>query len=295
VDPTQHQSSAGTAAAAPRAAREAVSPAKLVATITGSPVVDTLRYLTRTDVHTYAFSVAANAILSFFPGIVLLMTLIRRVFHSQAMFDTVVELLRAYLPAGQEFIVRNFIVLVSARRGVQVVSLVMLLITSTGVFLPLEVALNQIWGFPKNRSYLGNQLVSLGLALAAGLLAFFSSGLAAGNQLLFSAVFTGTLGRFLGHVAMRIFAIGASIAIFFLIYKVLPNGKVPARQVLPAAVAIGMLWEIAKYLYIFALPYLDFKEVYGPFAISVSLMFWAFISGLLLLAGAHLSAARSFR
>jgi uncharacterized BrkB/YihY/UPF0761 family membrane protein len=35
---------------------------------------------------------------------------------------------------------------------------------------------------------------------------------------------------------------------------------------------------------------LDFKEVYGPFAISVSLMFWAFISGLLLLGGAHLSA-----
>ena len=44
-------------------------------------------------------------------------------------------------------------------------------------------------------------------------------------------------------------------------------------------------------LYIFALPLLDFKEVYGPFAISVSLMFWAFISGLLLLGGAHLSAA----
>ena len=128
--------------------------------------------------------------------------------------------------------------------------------------------------------------------MAAGVLAFFSIGLAAGNQLLFSAVFTGTLGRFLGHIAMRVFAIAASIAIFFLIYKVLPNGKVPARQVLPAAVAIGMLWEIAKYLYIFALPYLDFKEVYGPFAISVSLMFWAFISGLLLLAGAHLSAAK---
>ena len=33
----------------------------------------TLRYLTQTEVHTYAFSVAANAILSFFPFIVLLL------------------------------------------------------------------------------------------------------------------------------------------------------------------------------------------------------------------------------
>jgi YihY family inner membrane protein len=284
VEPTQ--SSSSSAAAAP-----ARAPLFALVAHDETPLLSTIKYLTRTDVHTYAFSVAANAILSFFPGIVLLMTLIRRVFHSQAMYDTVLELLRSYLPAGQEFIIRNFNVLVSARKGVQIVSVVMLLITSTGVFLPLEVALNQIWGFKKNRSYLGNQIVSLGLAIAVGLLAFFSIGLAAGNQLLFSTVFTGSLGKTLGHLVMRVCAITASIGIFFLIYKVLPNGKVPARAVLPAAVAIGMLWEAAKYLYIFALPYLDFKEVYGPFAISVSLMFWAFISGLLLLAGAHLSAS----
>jgi uncharacterized BrkB/YihY/UPF0761 family membrane protein len=45
-----------------------------------------------------------------------------------------------------------------------------------------------------------------------------------------------------------------------------------------------------KYGYILALPRLDFAEVYGPFALSVSMMFWAFLTGLLLLAGAHLSA-----
>ena len=292
MDPTSSQPSAGGAAAPTRAPERAPAAHDLkFRLVEDSQLVATLKYLTRTDVHTYAFSVAANAILSFFPGVVLLMTLARRVFHSEAMYDTILAMLRIYLPAGQDFIVRNFDFLVSTRRGVQVVSLVMLLITSTGVFLPLEVALNQIWGFKKNRSYLGNQAVSIGLALCAGLLAFLSIGLATGNQLLFSAVFTGSLGKTLGHIAMRIFASCASIAIFFLIYKVLPHGHVPARAVLPAAIAIGMLWEVAKYLYVFALPYLDFKEVYGPFAISVSLMFWAFISGLLLLAGAHLSAA----
>jgi membrane protein len=33
-------------------------------------------------------------------------------------------------------------------------------------------------------------------------------------------------------------------------------------------------------------------SVYGPFSVSVSLMLWAFITGLLLLAGAHYSASR---
>src|SRR5581483_3445317 len=39
--------------------------------------VPALQYLLRTEVHTYAFSVAANAILSFFPFIVLLLTVTR--------------------------------------------------------------------------------------------------------------------------------------------------------------------------------------------------------------------------
>jgi len=67
---------------------------------------------------------------------------------------------------------------------------------------------------------------------------------------------------------------------------------VPARAVLPTAVVIGVLWEVAKYLYVLALPHLDFQSVYGPFQVSVGLMIWAFLSGLLLLAGAHFSATR---
>jgi uncharacterized BrkB/YihY/UPF0761 family membrane protein len=52
---------------------------------------------------------------------------------------------------------------------------------------------------------------------------------------------------------------------------------------------------VLKHLYILALPRLNFQEVYGPFALSVSLMFWAFLSGLLLLTGAYLSAERHGR
>ena len=48
-------------------------------------VLSTVKYLLRTEVHTFAFSVAANAILSFFPFVLLLMTIIRRVFHSTVM------------------------------------------------------------------------------------------------------------------------------------------------------------------------------------------------------------------
>ena len=261
-------------------------------------MVSTVKYLLRTDVHTFAFSVAANAILSFFPFVVLLMTLIRRVFHSRVMSDVVVELLRDYLPAGQEFVIRNLNAMVNSRHRVQVVSLVILLVTSSGVFMPLEVALNRIWRFPNNRSYFGNQLISLGLAFSCGVLALLSIAMTAGNVALLEFLLRGHGSGFIrlvGFVVMKLFAIAASIAIFFLIYWVLPNGRVPARAVLPTAVIMGLLSEALKYGYILALPWLNFGEVYGPFALSVSMMFWAFLSGLLLLAGANLSAEEHVR
>lgn len=256
-------------------------------------VLSTVKYLMQTDVHTFAFSVAANSILSFFPFVVLLMTVIRRVFHSKVMYDVILELLGDYLPAGRDFVIRNLNAMVNSRQGVQVASLAILLVTSSGVFLPLEVALNRVWRFEKNRSYLGNQVISFGLALACGVLALLSIALTAGPvafmQFLLRGYGTGFV-RVVGFVVMKVFAILASIAIFFLIYWLLPNGKVPARAVLPAAIIMGLLSEALKQAYILALPWLNFQEVYGPFSLSVSLMFWAFLSGLLLLAGANLSA-----
>ncbi|MBV9146117.1 MAG: YihY/virulence factor BrkB family protein [Acidobacteria bacterium] len=255
-------------------------------------------YLMRTEVHTFAFSVAANAILSFFPFLVLLLTLTRQVFHSRAMSEVVLQLLRSYLPAGQDFVARNLLALVAAHRGVKIFSLAMLLFSSTGVFLPLEVALNHVWGFTKNRNYLANQAVSLLLAVCCGTLALISVALAAGNQswlgwLLGSrANFVVTIS---GFVVLKASAFAASVAIFFLIFWLLPNGKVAARSVLPGALFTGLVWDLSKYVYILALPWLDFQQVYGPFALSVTLIFWAFLSGMLLLGGAQYSALRAHR
>jgi membrane protein len=257
----------------------------------------TFKYLLRTEVHTFAFSVAANAILAFFPFVLLLMNLALRVFRSPGMYKVITELLRDYVPAGQDFVIRNLNALVWARSRVQVFSLAILLVTSTGVFLPLEVALNRVWRFPNNRSYIGNQIISLGLTFACGILALLSIASSAGNVALLHFLTFGRdffLVRVLGFLTEKVFATIASMAIFFLIYWLLPNGKVPARAVMPAAVTMGLLAEVLKYSYFWALPRLNFQEVYGPFALSASMMFWAFLLGLLLLTGAHLSAQRIF-
>ena len=258
------------------------------------------RYLARTEVHTYAFSVAANVILSLFPFIVMMLTLSYSVFHSAAMANVVVEMMTNFLPSNQYFILHNMGLLLHPHRSTQLYSVAMLLISCTGIFLPLEVALNQVWGVRSNRSYLHNQIVSLGLAIAIGVLAMSSVVLTTWQRTALTWMFfqhtDNRVFRFLDFVLdgglLRLLSLVAGILIFFLIYWVLPNRKVPARAVLPTAIVVGLLWEGARHLYIFCLPRLDFYAVYGPFYVSVTLMIWAFLSGLLLLAGAHFSATR---
>ncbi len=259
-------------------------------------VVSLVKYLTQTEVHTYAFSVAANAILSLFPFIVMMFTIARRVFHSQAMVDVIGDMLHYFLPANQDFVVRNMSLLVNARGDVQLAAVFMLLVSSTGVFLPLEVALNRVWGVTKNRSYWMNQLVSLGLALAVGLLALTSIAFTAAQNRVLGVLFLGKTNNifysFFEHAFLQISAAFLSVAIFFVIYWVLPNRKLPVSAVLRAGIVTGLLWEGAKVIYVKVLPWLDLRSVYGPFSVSVSLMMWAFLTGLLLLAGAQSSATR---
>jgi YihY family inner membrane protein len=289
--------------AEPAAGKEAIEPTLKADPAVPVPESGTLqqivalaRYMTKTEVHTYAFSVAAQAILSLFPFIVLMLTLAQRVFHSTQMVNVVVQMMTNFLPNNQDFVMRNMRILAFAHTQTKILSVVMLLITTTGIFLPLEVALNSVWGVSKNRNYVHNQIVSLGLAAGVGALAMASVALSTAQQAVMSFIFFGHTHNFfftfIGDSFLRICAGLASIGLFFLIYWGLPNRKIPARAVLPTAIVMGVLWEIAKYLYILALPHLDLRSAYGPFEVSVGLILWAFISGLLLLAGAYVSATR---
>jgi len=246
------------------------------------------RYLAQTEVHTYAFSVAANTILSIFPFIVMMFTVAQDIFHSPAMVREIGGMLHDLLPSNQDFVVRNM--------SVQVISVIMLLISSTGVFLPLEVALNQVWGVEKNRNYLMNQLVSLGIAGLIGLLAMLAVGAATAQTAILGFIFFGHTQNaayaFIHQTFLQIAVAFLSVGMFFVVYWILPNRRLPIRAVLPIAIIMGLLWDLGRVAYILVLPHMDLHSVYGPFEVSVSLMIWAFLTGLLLLAGAQYSATR---
>ncbi len=252
----------------------------------------TFRYLWTTEVHAYAFSIAANALLSFFPFALLLVTICDGLLHWHGAFEVVEQLLRANLPTGADFVIRNLNAVMRARGRVQAVSVLLLFVTSSGVFLPLEVALNRIWGIRRNRSYVGNLAVSVMLAIGMGLLSLGSVGLEAALE---SFVPAGgsrwpALQAVFSRAMLETVAVPLMVGVFFAIYYALPNAKVPVARVLPAAVCAALLSEVARAIFTWALPALHFPEVYGPFAISATLLIWSFLGSLILLGSAALFA-----
>src|SRR5713226_771431 len=139
----------------------------------------TFRYWMQTEVHVYAFSVAANVLLSFFPFLIVMLSFSRRVFGERAAVDAIDLALRDYFPDSLgRFLYRNL----PSTGPVEAVSIVLLLFTANGIFEPLEVGLNHVWGIRKNRSLFRNQIVSLGLIFICGGLALGSMMLTALNQ-----------------------------------------------------------------------------------------------------------------
>jgi membrane protein len=262
-----------------------------------------VHYLLDSEVHTFAFSVAANAILSFIPFIVLLYTLARSVFRSTMMVGVVNDMVNYFLPSNQDFVARN-LAFVASREGVQFFSLIMILVACTGIFLPLEVALNQAWGVTKSRNYLHNQVIAFGLAILMVVLGMASIMVNAGARDVLTVIFVHQTNinfiDFVLHITYKGICFlllaattgVASIAFFFSIYWLLPNRKVPWRHVLSTSIYTGVIWLVSKYIFVLLLPHMHLEDLYGAFSVSVSLLFWAYISGLILFAGAQFSVAR---
>ena len=246
------------------------------------------------EVHVYGFSIAANVLLSFFPFLIVMVSLCKA-FHWQAGEEAIYFTLRDYFP-GQlaDFVKQNIAPTLWKRGAFQWTSILLLLFTANGIFEPLEVALNKIWGVKKNRSYFKNQLMSLLLIFACGSLALLSASFTAVNMEFVKTLTwaNDSVTAALSILLLKIAAVPISVFILFLIYWLLPNCKIDKKRVVPIAILVGIVLEIFKYVIVLLWPILKAKldKEYGPFVYSVSIVLWSFLGSMIVLAGAEWSA-----
>ncbi len=177
--------------------------------------------------------------------------------------------------------------------------MLLLLITANGVFEPLEVALNRAWGVTVNRSYVRNQLVSLGMIFLCGGLALLSLVLTGMNAQWVRGL-SGPHAQLTLWVKLLIFKVAAvpiGIVILFLVYWILPNRRIAPARVAPVAILAGLVLEAMKYVFLLIWPMLHLKleREYGVFHNSATILIWAFASAMIVLAAAQWAAHRESR
>lgn len=256
----------------------------------------TAHYLMETEAHVYALAIAASVLLSFFPFLIVMVAFCRDVLHWPAAVQAINLALGDFFSGEPgEFIVRNLGEYWAVVGGkMHVTSMLLLLFTANGIFEPLEVALNRAWGVQVNRSYLRNQLISLGLIFACGGLALLSLMLTALNGKWMSqwADTHATALKFFSLAFFKLAALPISILALFLVYWVLPNRTVDPARVAPVAIWVGLALEALKYVNMLAAPMLHnkFHHEYFIFEHSVTILVWSFLAALIVLAGAHWTA-----
>jgi membrane protein len=254
---------------------------------TVAALTPTFRYWMQTEVHVFAFSAAANVLLAFFPFLIVMMSLTRLVFDRATTIAAIDTALRDFFPDALQGFLRNNL---PQRTHVEWISLLLLLFTANGIFEPLEVGLNHVWGVAKNRSFLRNQLVSLALIFTCGGLGLFSVMLTGLNHT--GAESMMGMGDWIPRLFFKLADVPITVIILFLIYYFLPNFRPPRNRVIAAAIVVGVLMEVLKGVNYLVWPWFFRKltDEYGVFKYSVTLIFIGFVGTMLLLAGAEWAA-----
>lgn len=260
----------------------------------------TFRYWMETEVHVYGFSIAANVLLSFFPFLIVMLSVCRNVLGWDAGVAAIGFVLDGFFPG--EFHNRNTMLgfigqnlLARTPRDLPLFSLLLLMFTANGVFEPMEVALNRAWGVTENRSFFRNQLVSFGLIFACGTLGLVSTVLTGLNLKVMGLGAAVPGGNLFPLVLLKMLALTATILGLFLIYWLLPNTKLSWRAVAPQAILTGIAIEVLKYINLASWPLISgkFAREYGPFYFSVTIILWSFLGAMVILAGAEWAARRA--
>ena len=258
---------------------------------------ESLRNFLHEDSMAVSASIAYHCLLCIFPFLLLMMGLSGYYVKHRELTGRLAFLLGRYLPMDPDFILSNLESISRAYGRVGFFSFLLLLWGSSGIFLPLEKALNRAWEAEKERSWLRRQLLALGMAVMVGLLVLLSSAVVGVN------IYVDEWVRRGGHlfpspmiaVTYRLLVIVSTFSLtllmFVVLFKVLPNRPMRFHEVMPSAFLTAVFWEGVRSLLTLLFPLFNFGHIYGSIGVVVALMSWAYFSSAVMLFGAQVSRA----
>ncbi|MBL8188267.1 MAG: YihY/virulence factor BrkB family protein [Acidobacteria bacterium] len=251
----------------------------------------TLFELTSTETYVNASAIAFNVMLSFFSFVVLMGSFLINIVGSQRAYETLFRLMRSLMPLESGMLLNSLDQVTRGPSGkATLMSFGLLIFSASGVFQPLEAALNRAWKF-KERNFVKQYLVYMLMVLICSAIILCPVALGSVYDFVLVSIFgESSVREWFFKIAGPVMSLPFLVLLFFVIYYFIPNGKVKLNQVVFTSVAIAVLWLLATFAFWLLLPVFDFAGSYKQLASLMALVTWVFISSFILIMGADLSA-----
>jgi YihY family inner membrane protein len=256
---------------------------------------DSLVNFFRENSLTTSASIAYYSLLALFPLLLLLLGVSGIFIRRFELSGRLALVLEHYLPVKADFIMRELVGISRAYGRVSILSFLLLLWSSSGVFLPIERALNRAWEVEKQRSWWRRRLLALEMAGIFGFLALLSTLLVGTRRYTHAWLRTWVASSVLPLVEFSYRALfvaatfGITLCMFLVVFERLPNRPMSFRQAFPGALLTALFWQAARGLFTHLLPFFNYRQVYGSIGLAVALMTWVYISSAIMLFGAQVS------
>ena len=195
-----------------------------------------------------------------------------------------------FVPTLGETIQVHFTEFVENATKMTPIGLIVLILVALLLIYSVDHTLNHIWGVSKNRKL----IISFSIywvVLTLGPILIGTSILAT-SYLISITGFEENFILELKRIIIGLLPYLASFSIFLLLYLMVPNTKVHFWSAFSGAIIASVLFEFSKYF--FALYFTNFpvyQAIYGALAIIPLLFIWVYVSWIVILIGAQVSAS----
>jgi membrane protein len=257
----------------------------------------TLHQFHENDLFPSAAAMSYFGLMALFPSLLLLLAISNKLAAGSQMLAHAMDV----YPGSAKFLRETIAQLSELGYGAIITCVVVMFWAGSWVFAVIERALNRIWA-ATSRPFLHGRALTIGMVGLVGLLLASSVGVTSfvlqlrdiANRLsprqLERYPLLISVGSAFWQILFAALSYLVTVALFVLVYRFMPRAQVSLKDTLPGAFLAGLLWEIAKYIFAVSLSYFHYDQIYGSVGAVVAVLTWSYVSSLILLFGAQLTA-----
>ena len=245
-----------------------------------------------------AASISYYSLFSMFPLLLFLVSILGFFINKMGAPIEIAELITQAIPISRDLVYNNLIQILNARSLGGIIGIIGLMWAASSVFITVSRNINRAWSDASVRNVIQNRLVAFTMIV---ILLVLTGGWIA-STILFSLVpkivipFFGEIDIFqtqtwnyLSNLIPWSLAFLILLGLYFWIPKTQVKWKEAFWGALTASIALNLATRVFTWLMSSGLA--TFDILYGSLGTALALLTWVYISALIILIGAHLSAA----